>query len=198
MAAGLVLASASPRRRELLRRLVTRFDVVASTVDETLGGPVSAAAVAAVAWRKARAVAAVAGTGLVLAADTVVVIDGEALGKPLDRAAARMMLRRLRGRPHAVITGVAVMRAPAGPGAWAAEVSTVVMRAVSDAEIARYVATDEPMDKAGAYAVQGEGARLVVAVIGSYSNVIGLPLAATRRLLAGAGLRGLTEPPAAG
>lgn len=172
------------------------FDVVPSAVDESLDGPVSPGVVAAVAVRKARAVAAAVRAGLVLAADTVVVIDGEALGKPADEAAARAMVRRLRGRAHLVITGLAVARVPGGAESTAAEVSTVVMRAAADAEIADYVTTGEPMDKAGAYAVQGAGARLVAAVVGSYSNVIGLPLATTRRLLAGAGLTGLSEPAA--
>lgn len=174
------------------------FEVMASAVDETLAAPVSSGAVAELAIRKARAVAAVIPAGLVLAADTVVVVDGEAFGKPADPGAARGMLRRLSGRRHAVITGVAVVRASGGGEVSAAEVSAVAIRAVSDADIAAYVATGEPMDKAGAYAVQGEGARLIAVVVGSYSNVIGLPLATTRRLLAEAGLGGLSAAPASG
>ena len=128
------------------------------------------------------------GTGLVLGADTVVVIDGEALGKPADPTDAAAMLRRLRGRAHEVMTGVALIDAQSGREAAETVTSRVSMRDYSEAEIARYVATGEPLDKAGAYAIQGIGGALVAGLEGSRSNVVGLPLAATAALLRRFGL----------
>jgi septum formation protein len=154
-----------------------------SHVDETLDPGPLAAAVATLALRKARAVAARRRDGLVLGADTIVVIDGEALGKPADRAEAAAMLRRLRGRTHEVMTGVAVVDAATGHEAVETVTSRVTMRDYSDRELAGYVATDEPLDKAGAYAIQGVGGGLVAALEGSRSNVVGLPLEATAALL---------------
>ena len=138
---------------------------------------------AALALRKARAVARRHPSGLVLGADTVVVIDGEPLGKPADPVEAAAMLRRLRGRVHEVMTGVAVTDARSGRQAAETVTSRVSMREYSEAEIARYVATGEPLDKAGAYAIQGVGGALVAALEGSRSNVVGLPLATTAALL---------------
>jgi septum formation protein len=178
-----VLASASPRRRELLAELVDRFDVRPSDVDETLEPGVLEEALARLALRKARAVAADARDGIVLAADTVVVVDGAVLGKPSDPDDARRMLRALRGRVHAVVTAVAVVDAGCGRSETAVVTSRVRMARYDDAAIDRYVASGEPLDKAGAYAIQGLGGTLVDGLAGSYSNVIGLPLAATRRLL---------------
>jgi septum formation protein len=143
--------------------------------------------VAAVALAKARAVAVRVGKGIVLGADTVVVIDGEPLGKPADRDIARAMLRRLRGRAHEVITGVAVVDAASGRSETTAVVTRVLMAPASDAALDAYVAGGEPLDKAGGYAIQGEGAALVAGFVGSYSNVVGLPLAETARLLAAFG-----------
>jgi septum formation protein len=179
----LILASASPRRRELLARLGVPFTVVPSEIDERLDGPPTPAAVAALALAKARAVAARAAEGVVLGADTVVVVDGVALGKPRDAEDARAMLRRLRGRPHEVITGLAVVEASTGREASDAVVTRVVMAGAGDEAIDAYVATGEPLDKAGAYAIQGRGAELVAGFVGSYSNVVGLPLHATAALL---------------
>jgi septum formation protein len=183
-----ILASASPRRRELLGRLCREFDVVPSEIDEVLDGPPSPETVAALALAKARAVAERVGDGMVVGADTVVVIDGVALGKPADAEDARSMLRRLRGRGHEVITGVAVVDAGTGRAETAAVVTRVVLADVGDDVIAAYVASGEPLDKAGAYAIQGRGAALVAGFVGSYSNVVGLPLAATARLLRGFGV----------
>ena len=143
---------------------------------------------AALALRKARAVAARHPTGLVLGADTVVVIDGEPLGKPVDPADAAAMLRRLRGRVHEVMTGVGLIDARSRREAAETVTSRVSMRDYSEAEIARYVATGEPLDKAGAYAIQGIGSALVAGLEGSRSNVVGLPLAATAALLRRFGL----------
>jgi nucleoside triphosphate pyrophosphatase len=139
--------------------------------------------VARLALRKARAIAARRRSGLVLGADTIVVIDGEALGKPSGRAEAAAMLRRLRGRAHEVMTGVAVIDVATGGEATETVSSRVTMRAYSEAEIAEYVASDEPLDKAGAYAIQGAGGALVAGLEGSRSNVVGLPLGATAALL---------------
>ena len=147
--------------------------MVPSDVDEMLEpGPV-ADAVAALALRKARAVAGRVGTGVVLAADTVVVVDGVALGKPAGPQEARDMLARLRGRQHEVITGVAVVDAATGRVA---------------STIAAYVASGAPLDKAGGYAIQDLNGGLVDGLVGSYTNVVGLPLEATRRLLEGFGV----------
>ena len=197
----IILASASPRRRELLRFVCPDFDVVPSGVDETLDGPPSREAAAALALRKARAVAARAGEGAILAADTLVVIEGDSLGKPADQDGARAMLERLSGRRHRVITGVAVVDAKTRRERSTAVVSQVFMRSLSRAEIDAYVASGEPDDKAGAYAIQGEGGRLVAALLGSYTNVVGLPLPAVRELLAaslseepGAAVRGAAFP----
>ena len=191
----LVLASASPRRRELLRALYPDFEVTPSEVDETLPPGPPAAAAALLALRKARAVAAGRGEGIVLGADTLVVVDGEALGKPADAEDARRMLRRLRAREHHVVTGLAVVDAATGREATDAVVSRVHMADYPEAAIDAYVAGGEPLDKAGAYAIQGQGRALVERLDGSWSNVVGLPVAATRALLAGFGV---VTAPAAG
>jgi septum formation protein len=157
--------------------------VIPSGIEEFLHGAPTGETVAALALAKARTVAGRVGDGVVLGADTVVVVDGEALGKPGDVEAARAMLRRLRGREHDVITGLAVVDAATGRSATSAVVTRVLMAGVSDAELDAYVATGEPLDKAGGYAIQGQGAVLVAGFVGSYSNVVGLPLAATAALL---------------
>jgi septum formation protein len=164
-------------------RFCADFTVTPSDVDETLDPGPLPAATAGLALRKARAVAAGLREGVVLGADTVVVIDGEALGKPRDGQDAAAMLRRLRGRWHEVITAVAAVDAATGREAAEAVITRVQMRAYTDAEIAAYVATAEPLDKAGAYAVQERGGALVAGIEGSYSNVVGLPVDETRRLL---------------
>ncbi len=179
----LILASGSPRRRELLARLRADFTVTPSDVDETLdAGPVAEATVK-LALRKAKAVAASLANGVVLGADTLVVIDGDALGKPRDAAEAVGMLRRLRGRWHEVITAIAVVDAGTGREAAEAVVTRVRMADYSDADIDAYVATGEPLDKAGAYAIQERGGALVAGIEGSYTNVVGLPVDETRGLL---------------
>jgi septum formation protein len=179
----LILASGSPRRRELLARLRADFTVTPSDVDETLdAGPVAEATVK-LALRKAKAVAASLADGVVLGADTLVVIDGDALGKPRDAAEAVGMLRRLRGRWHEVITAIAVVDAGSGREAAEAVVTRVRMADYSDADIDAYVATGEPLDKAGAYAIQERGGALVAGIEGSYTNVVGLPVDETRGLL---------------
>jgi len=196
-AGRLILASASPRRRELLASLGLEFDVVPSDVDETLEPIALPDAVAALALRKARAVAASRRTGLVLAADTIVVIGGRALGKPADAAEAHAMLSALRGRRHEVMTGVVVLDAATERHGAETVVSHVTMAAYSDAAIEAYVTTGEPLDKAGAYAIQGAGGALVTGLEGSRSNVVGLPLEATAALLRRFGVTVSAPPPAA-
>ncbi len=193
--AVLILASASPRRRELLRTLCPDFRVVPSDLEETLAAGSPRAAAAGLALDKARAVAARVGEGVVLGADTIVVIDGQALGKPAGPDEARAMLRRLRGREHEVITGVAVVDARTGRSEATAVVSRVRMAEYGEAEIEAYLATEEPLDKAGAYAIQGRGGALVAGLEGSFSNVVGLPLEETARVLAAFGVP-VSAPPA--
>lgn len=179
----MILASASPRRRALLGGICSAFSVEASAIDETLGAGPTPEGVAELALRKARAVARRHREGVVLAADTVVVLDGDALGKPAGPEEARAMLRRLRGREHEVITGVAAVDARSGREETLAVTSRVLMAAYSDATIDAYVASGGPLDKAGAYAIQDLGGALVERLTGSYTNVVGLPVEETRRLL---------------
>jgi septum formation protein len=187
----LVLASASPRRRELLLRAGIAFEVIPAEIDEApLPGEPAGALVERLAREKALAVARRLGGAparLVLGSDTVVVLDGDVLGKPHDARHAEALLRRLAGRTHLVLTGVAVAASDGLAVRSTTVASRVTMRAASDEEIRRYVATGEPLDKAGAYALQGEGRRLVDSVEGSESNVIGLPLDETLALLRAVG-----------
>jgi len=190
----LVLASASPRRRELLGKLGLPFEVWPSAVEEVLAPGVPALALAtALARAKARDVAdqlrtAGGGPALILGADTLVVVEGRPLGKPASRDEARTMLRALRGRSHEVVTAVALCEAAGGRETAEAVTSCVLMRPYADAEIDAYVTTGEADDKAGGYAVQGAGRQLVAQVEGCYTNVVGLPLGTTARLLRGFGL----------
>jgi septum formation protein len=178
----LVLASGSPRRRELLGLLGVPFDVVSPDVDESpFPGERPTDHVLRIASAKANVVARRRPESLVLAADTVVDLDDRILGKPVDAADAARMLRALSGREHQVHTGVVV--------ADDVELVTTVVRfdELFPADVERYVATGEPLDKAGAYAIQGAGAAFVREVRGSVTNVIGLPLAEVRRMLIDAG-----------
>jgi septum formation protein len=182
----LILASASPRRRELLSQLGLAFTVSAADIDETpREGEAAEAYVLRLAREKALTVAARHPGAWVLAADTTVALGPELLGKPADAEEARAMLSRLSGRTHDVYTGVAL----AGRHTEAFVVRTrVTFRALGPGEIAWYAGTGEPLDKAGAYAVQGKGGFLVAAVEGSPTNVIGLPLGETLALLERAGV----------
>ena len=184
----IILASASPRRADLLRQIGLPFRVAPSAVDEdehissaAEAGPAELATRLALA--KAQAVARELGRGLVIGADTVVVCDEAVLGKPRDAVEAQAFLLRLSGRTHHVITGVALVEAETGRAEVATATTAVRMRAFGAAEAAAYVATGEPMDKAGGYAVQGRGALLVAAIGGEYSNVVGLPLVTLAELL---------------
>ncbi|MBI3978381.1 MAG: septum formation protein Maf [Chloroflexi bacterium] len=181
----LVLASASARRRELLSRLGIPFVVCPVAVDETVQ-PEEAPDWAARRLALAKALAASpGGPGLYLGADTVVVLDGRALGKPRTAAEAVEMLKALRGRCHAVITGLALIERPANRGQLTSVRTTVTMREYGDADIAAYVATGLPLDRAGAYGIQDLPFAPVAGVEGCRLNVVGLPLGAVRRLLEG-------------
>ena len=192
LASPLILASGSPRRAELLSAAGIPFEVRPAHVDEGLRAGEDARTYASrVAVDKARAIAGHATGRPVLAADTVVVIDGLVLGKPVDSDDAKRMLRLLSGRSHEVITAVALMSTRRGPGAAidARIESTVVEFAPLDtAEIDWYVATGEPSDKAGAYAIQGLASRFVTRIEGSYSNVVGLPMALVYAMCTRAGI----------
>jgi septum formation protein len=180
----LVLASGSPRRAELLRQIGIAFEVrlPAEPVDETpRDAEVPADYVLRLAVEKAAAVARGLPERVVLAADTTVVLDGRILGKPADRAEAVAMLLALQGRAHEVLTGIAVQRADAVRSALSR--TLVRFRAIERAEAEAYWETGEGADKAGGYGIQGIGAIFAETLQGSYSNVVGLPLAETERLL---------------
>jgi septum formation protein len=189
----LVLASASPRRRDLLARAGVAFTVSPAEIDESPHpGEGPRALVVRLASEKARAVAARLGPGIaarrcVLGSDTIVVLGEDVLGKPRDAAHARELLGRVLGREHTVLTGVALLDA-SGVLHTRCVSSRVAMRSASEAEVHAYVASGEPLDKAGAYALQGAGRRFVARVVGSESNVIGLPLEETLALLREAGI----------
>jgi septum formation protein len=171
----IVLASSSPRRREILAALGLSFETRAADVDETVGaGEDAFDAAERLARAKAEVVAAAFPDALVVAADTLVVLDGEALGKPKDRADARRTLARLSGRVHEVVTAVALARG--GRIACGRESTRVHFAPMTDAEIEGYVASGEPDDRAGSYAIQGKGGLFVTGVEGSPSNVVGLPV----------------------
>jgi septum formation protein len=185
----LILASNSPRRRQLLQQMGLNFRVVTARVSEALpAGCDLAAGVMEIARRKARAVARREAEGLILGADTLVVLNGEALGKPAGPQEAYDMLTRLQGREHRVITGVALVDAGSGACLLEHEITRVWMRVLTPREIWRYVATGEPLDKAGAYGIQGKGALLVERIEGCYFNVVGLPLGKVAGMLERFGL----------
>jgi septum formation protein len=182
----ILLASASPRRRDLLRAAGILFDVDAPTIDETREPAEAAEAyVERMAREKAIAVAARHPARVVLAADTIVVIGDQVLGKPIDAAEAAAMLRALSGQSHRVMTAVAVVRN--GVVRAAVDHTTVRMRRIDDDEIGAYVSTGEPLDKAGAYAVQGGARAFIVEIEGALDTVIGLPVGRARALLHEAG-----------
>lgn len=223
----LVLASASPRRRELLALLGVPFSIIATNAEEVGSPPLDGAEVlpellpfplpnsfhpSLLAWQKVRAAQATiaaegqsedenAGGGeVVLGADTIVVLEGEVLNKPRDADDARAMLTRLAGRVHTVYTGLCVSARtlPLPERCRLDLVATrVMLRPLQPETIAAYVASGEPLDKAGAYGIQGEGGRFVQQVVGSFTAVVGLPLPATWHLLTAAGLSGLNDPGAA-
>ena len=179
----LVLASRSPRCVELLTRAGYRFEVAPADIDERrFDGESPRDMVRRLARGKAAAVAPRRRGAVVLGADTIVVVGGAVLGKPDGDADAARMLRRLSGRAHEVLTGVAVHAA--GRCRDAVESTRVVFRALSPEDVARYLATGESGDKAGAYSIQGRASRFVARIEGSYTNVVGLPMELVDRLLA--------------
>lgn len=180
----LLLASSSPRRAEILRAVNWPFETLATHIDETLDPAEKATeAIERLALAKAEAAAQWRSSALVLGADTMVVVDSEILGKPRDERDARRMLKLLNGRWHDVLTGVALMRVGAeNCRAVAYERTQVRFCQMTDAEIDWYVQSAEPMDKAGAYAVQGRAALFIEEIRGDYWNVVGLPLRLLYRL----------------
>lgn len=178
----LILASASPRRQELLRNAAIEFFVHPTDIPEIAQPDETPQACAErLAREKANAIGPQYPGRSILGADTIVVVNGEMLGKPTDSADAARMLRLLSGRTHAVITGVCLL----GPGFQdvSSETTKVQMTGLSEQEIAFYVNTGEPMDKAGAYAIQGIASRWIPRIEGDYSNVVGLPVALVYRML---------------
>lgn len=174
---SLILASQSPRRKRLLQSLGIEFRIVPSNVEEA-GETFACPADAAEEWasRKAGSISLTFPDCWVLGADTVVVLDGHVFGKPADRAEAREMLENLSGRIHEVITGICLVNAQKDIRRTGAVITQVQFKMLTDAEIEAYIRTGEPMDKAGAYGIQGIGAFLVKWISGSYSNVVGLPV----------------------
>ena len=184
-----VLASQSPRRRDLLDLVGIRHEVRPADIDEAVRpGEPPDAYTERLAREKARVVAVQEPDAVVIAADTTVVIDDEILGKPAHAAEARAMVRRLAGRTHEVFTGIAVRRGGQSREAAGVERVLVTVRALSEPEIVAYVATGEPMDKAGAYGIQGYGATIIERIDGDYFAVMGLSLVRTVTLLREVGL----------
>ncbi|TCP59675.1 septum formation protein [Tumebacillus sp. BK434] len=184
----LVLASGSPRRKELLAGLGLSFEVIVSDVDESFApGADPVELVQELAYRKAKAVANSLSHGLVLGADTIVVSDGAILGKPVDEEDAKRMLSKLSGHAHMVYTGIAFVEAGGGQEVRDVCGTKVVMKELSPELIARYVASGHPMDKAGAYGIQGAASAFIPEIQGDYFNVVGLPVSLVADHLAGFG-----------
>jgi septum formation protein len=175
----LILASASPRRAQILRDAGISFSVLSSAVDETpYAGETPEQMVERLANAKAELVSARAvGPAILIAADTVVVVDGHVLGKPRSTDDARRMLQLFSGRTHSVVTGVSLIRLPEMDRRQFVETTLVTFAPLTSDEISRYLATEEPFDKAGAYAIQGYAGRYIPRIEGCYFNVVGLPLA---------------------
>jgi septum formation protein len=184
MTPKIILASNSPRRRELLRQIGLSFTVSPADVDESiLPGESPEDYAVRVALDKARIAAVRAGEGIVIAADTIVVVGDSILGKPADAREAADMLALLAGKEHRVVTSLAVMDAGTARSVTRTSVTKVWFRDLTKREIEAYVATGEPMDKAGAYGIQERGALLVDRIEGCYSNVVGLPLSLLGEML---------------
>ena len=182
-----ILASASPRRRELLQQIDASFEVKVSSVEEVTGGNLAPAEIVVEnAVRKAKAVAEAFPGDAVLGADTIVFLDGRVYGKPKDGEEAKAMLRALAGREHEVATGIAWVHA--GEVFTDVETTRVFFAPLTEEAIDAYVKTGEPLDKAGAYAIQGRAAQFIESIEGSFSNVVGLPLYAVCRLAGKSGV----------
>lgn len=178
----LILASGSPRRRELLERAGYEFRVLQTDVDESVSGT-PRQMVDELSERKARAAAESLSEGIVLAADTLVAMNGEALGKPTDEADARRMLNLLNGSAHEVLTGVCALDAATTRMTKLVACTKVRFKRLSERDIEDYIASGEPMDKAGAYGIQGLAGAFVDSIEGSYTNVMGLPVEAIGGML---------------
>lgn len=178
MAMKLILASASARRAQILRDAGLPFQIISSAIDEApMEGESPQDLVRRLAEQKAQLVAARAvGPAIVIGADTVVVLNGKILGKPRSAEEARAMLEQLSGRTHAVITGIALIRLPDEAARQELETTQVTFAPMTEEDISSYVATGEPFDKAGGYAIQGRGGRHITRIEGGYFNVVGLPL----------------------
>ncbi len=177
-----ILASKSPRRRELLSTLIPKFEIIVREVDETLSPEVQASVgVGLLAIKKGEAVALEYPDALVISSDTLVELDGIPLGKPNDKEDACRMLRSLSGKRHNVHTGVAVHYR--GRCVWGVDSTVVSFRDMTESEIRDYVAGGEPMDKAGAYGIQGEGGKFVSSYDGAFDTVMGLSVSLTRELI---------------
>lgn len=181
----IVLASQSPRRRELLAGLISDFEIITDNSEEVVDPELlPEEVVKMLAMQKAQNVAAKADAdAIIIAADTVVFIDGKILGKPKDEDDAAAMLRRLSGREHHVCTGIAVVDNKTGKAVSDIQRTAVCFKPLSDGEIDRYIATGEPMDKAGAYGIQNLGALFVEGIKGDYFNVVGLPICRLAQVL---------------
>ena len=178
----LILASGSPRRRELLAKMGYEFEILVPDVDEHVSGP-AREVVDILSRRKAAAAAAQLSDGVIIASDTLVSLGGEVLGKPADEADAHRMLSELSANVHEVFTGVTIVNAASGRSLSRVVCTRVRFRPLSDEEIWAYIRTGEPMDKAGAYAIQGGAHNFVAEFIGSYENVIGFPVDDIREML---------------
>ncbi|WP_338750433.1 Maf family protein [Bacillus sp. FJAT-52991] len=188
---NIILASSSPRRKELLQQIGLPFTVIVSDVDETISHPMSSEeTVMQLASRKACAVAKHHEKDVVIGADTIVVLDGEILGKPKDRSDAKRMLSKLSGREHSVYTGVAIVKEKKQHAFY--EKTNVTFWELSDEEVDTYLNSGEPFDKAGAYGIQGRGAVFVKKIDGDYFSVVGLPVASLYRQLQRLDLQGST------
>jgi septum formation protein len=173
---GLILASTSPRRHEILRLLGLPFTVIAPGFQEIVGQRPVAEEVLDFALEKARSVAATNPQDIVIGSDTMISLDGEKFGKPADLADARRMLQVFSGKTHGIYTSVAIIDGAGGPGLRTVEEVKVAMRAFSDEEIAAYLACGESLDKAGAYSIQGRGSRLIDSIRGDFLAAVGMPL----------------------
>ena len=190
----LILASTSPRRRDILQSIGLQFETTPSGVDETVDDSVTPEdTVKLLSERKARSVADLYDSGLIIGSDTLVVSAGKKLGKPDSDQKAIATLRALRGMTHQVMTGLTLIEASSGRILTEVVVTNVTMRNYSEEEISSYVATGEPHDKAGSYAIQGLGAKLVASIDGPLDNVVGLPSAALIEMLGEFGLK--VSPP---
>lgn len=203
MSIDIILASASPRRRELLKEIVPEFTLSVADIPEIAeDGETARTFALRLSGEKARKVSETLTSGIVIGADTVVTLDGRIFCKPEDTEDALRMLRELSGRTHSVITAFTIIDAEDGRAVKRAVESLVTFKAITDEDIRSYLEAGESMDKAGAYAVQGVGRRLIEGTEGSYTNIIGLPLEEVREVLLSFGVtvrdEGDFSPPAPG